>query len=189
MNRIKRLTMKTVSENASIGLPNKTSDVKKAPRKCLQTLQLGADSAKNKENLVGSGRSQEKITKDVKKAKFLKKSENENSNEKKIKEKNSSVAKVNPNLYKKLIIDDLISTVGPSEKYWEVIAERRRKALEDTLEENRKLKSWVLALEEENKSCKELLEKTTDIVKTLQECLNEENYDEKYDNLTIGDVK
>lgn len=58
--------------------------------------------------------------------------------------------------------------MGPSEKYWEVIAERRRKALESTLEENRKLKAWVLALEEENRSCKDLLEKTTDIVKTLQ---------------------
>lgn len=57
---------------------------------------------------------------------------------------------------------------GPSEKYWEVIAERRRKALEDVLEQNLKLHSVVMALEEENASCKKLLEETTDLVNTLK---------------------
>lgn len=57
---------------------------------------------------------------------------------------------------------------GPSEKYWEVIAERRRKALEDVLEQNRKLHGVVMALEEENASCKKLLEQTTDLVNTLK---------------------
>lgn len=57
---------------------------------------------------------------------------------------------------------------GPSEKYWEVIAERRRKALEDVLEQNRNLHSVIMALEEENLSCKKLLEETTDLVKTLK---------------------
>lgn len=57
---------------------------------------------------------------------------------------------------------------GPSEKYWEVIAERRRKALEEVLDENRKLHSLVVTLEAENMACKELLEKTTDLVNTLK---------------------
>lgn len=59
---------------------------------------------------------------------------------------------------------------GPSEKYWEVIAERRRKALEDVIEENQKLHATIIALEEENKSCKELLEGTTDLLNTLKVC-------------------
>lgn len=57
---------------------------------------------------------------------------------------------------------------GPSETYWKIIAERRRKALEDVLEQNRKLHAVVIALEEENASCKELLDQTTDLVTTLQ---------------------
>lgn len=61
-----------------------------------------------------------------------------------------------------------MSLAGPSEKYWEVIAERRRKALEDVLEQNRKLHAVVMALEEENASCKALLEQTTDLVNTLK---------------------
>lgn len=60
---------------------------------------------------------------------------------------------------------------GPSEKYWQVIAERRRKALEEVIEENHKLHALVKALEEENASCKNLLEQTTDIVNFLKVCL------------------
>jgi len=57
---------------------------------------------------------------------------------------------------------------GPSEKYWEVIAERRRKALEEVLEVNERLQKLVIALEEENMSCKLLIENTTDLVNTLK---------------------
>jgi len=66
----------------------------------------------------------------------------------------------------------ILSLAGPSEKYWEVIAERRRKALEDVLEQNRKLHAVVMALEEENASCKALLEHTTDLVNTLKVSLS-----------------
>jgi len=64
--------------------------------------------------------------------------------------------------------NELVILDGPSEKYWEVIAERRRKALEEVLEQNRKLHTIVMALEEENTSCKKLLEQTTDLVNTLK---------------------
>jgi len=57
---------------------------------------------------------------------------------------------------------------GPSQKYWRVIAERRRKALEELLEENQRLQIVVGALENENLSCKQLLETTTDLVNTLK---------------------
>lgn len=49
-----------------------------------------------------------------------------------------------------------------------MIAERRRKALEEVLEENRHLHAIISALKEENKSCKTLLEQSTDLVNTLK---------------------
>lgn len=71
-------------------------------------------------------------------------------------------------MYLICFIFNILSLAGPSEKYWEVIAERRRKALEDVLEQNRNLHAVIMALEEENASCKELLEQTTDLVNTLK---------------------
>ncbi|CAI6352234.1 unnamed protein product [Macrosiphum euphorbiae] len=139
---------------------------KKGTRKLLRTLQ---PSGVDKENIVETGRfhkhdSDPKILKPQFKTEVDVKS-NENK---------SIVAKVNPSVYKKLIIEDLTSIVGPSEKYWEVTAEHRRKALGEVLEQNCKLLTMVMALEEENASCKKLLEQTTDLVNTLKEVLNEE---------------
>ncbi|XP_025206673.1 geminin-like [Melanaphis sacchari] len=157
--------MKTVTEN-NRNISDKMS-IKKGTRKFLQTLQ---PSGGDKENLVGTGRFHEnnpdpKILKPQLKTEV----------EVKSKEKQSIIEKINPSLYKKLIIEDLTSTAGPSEKYWEVIAERRRKALEEVLDQNRKLHSVIMALEEENASCKKLLEQTTDLVNTLKEVLNEDD--------------
>lgn len=67
-----------------------------------------------------------------------------------------------------IVFCTLVIIAGPSERYWEVIAERRRKALEEILEENRRLHSVISALKEENLSCKTLLENTTDLVNTLK---------------------
>jgi len=156
--------MKTVSENASRNVSDKASN-KKGMRKFLQTLQ---PSSGDKENLVGTGRVQD--SSDTKSLKPKGKTEVAGSSE----EPKSVVAKINPSLYANLIIDDLTNTAGPSESYWKVIAERRRKALEDVLEQNRKLHTVVIALEEENASCKALLDQTTDLVTTLQEVLKEE---------------
>ncbi|KAL5241082.1 hypothetical protein ACI65C_008492 [Semiaphis heraclei] len=171
--------MKTVSENNRNINSDKMSN-KKGTRKFLQTLQ---PSGGDKENLVGTGRfhehnSETKILKPQLKTEVEIKSD----------EKKSIIAKVNPSLYKKLIIDDLTNTVGPSEKYWEVIAERRRKALEEVLEQNRKLHSIVMALEEENASCKKLLEQTTDLVNTLKEVLNEEDDKSTEDSAEISSI-
>ncbi|CAI6343068.1 unnamed protein product [Macrosiphum euphorbiae] len=166
--------MKTVSEN-NRNIPDKMSNKKGGPRKFLQTLQ---PSGGDKENLVGTGRFREHNS-DTKISKPQFKTEVEvKSNEKKC-----LFSKVNPSQYKKLIIEDLTSTNGPSEKYWEVIAERRRKALEEVLEQNRKLHTIIMALEEENTSCKKLLEQTTDLVNTLKEVLNEEDDKSTEDNV------
>lgn len=49
-----------------------------------------------------------------------------------------------------------------------MIAERRRKALEEVLEHNRKLYDLAKALEDENLSCKKLLEHSTGVVNALK---------------------
>jgi len=57
---------------------------------------------------------------------------------------------------------------GPSEKYWEVISERRRKALLEALEEHQRLHTTAIALEEENLSLEVLINNTTHLVNTLK---------------------
>ncbi|XP_027853189.2 geminin-like [Aphis gossypii] len=177
--------MKTVSENnRNILGQDKMSSIK-GTRKLLQTLQ---PSGVDKENLVGTGRFHE-TNPDPK----ILKPQIKTEVEVKSKEKKSGLAKINPSLYNKLIVEDLTSTAGPSEKYWQVIAERRRKALEEVLEQNRKLHNLVLTLEDENASCKKLLEQTTDLVNTLKDVLNEDIKPTEDDvddgNLSIGSMQ
>lgn len=57
---------------------------------------------------------------------------------------------------------------GPSENYWEVLAERRRIALEDALEDNRELTERVETLEEENRIYKEMLDESRALVEVSQ---------------------
>jgi len=59
-------------------------------------------------------------------------------------------------------------TAGPSEKYWEVISERRRKALLEALDEQQRLHATAIALEEENLSLEVLVNNTTHLVNTLK---------------------
>ncbi|XP_015367378.1 PREDICTED: geminin-like [Diuraphis noxia] len=143
---------------------------KKGTRKCLQTLQ---PSGVDKENLVGTGRFHEnKPDPKISKPQF------ETEVDVKTDENKSVVdAKAKPSLYKKLIIQDLNNIVGPStsEKYWEVVAERRRKALEEVLEQNSKLHTLITALKEENSSCKKSLEKTTNLLNTLNEVIKKKD--------------
>ncbi|CAH1733111.1 geminin-like [Aphis gossypii] len=139
---------------------------KKGMRKFLHNLQ---PSSAGKENLVGAGRTPQDIAID---GKTIKSEPNFDETEVCVQE-TSSVSKVNPSLYQKLLTEDLTSVAGPSEKYWEVIAERRRKALEEVLEENEKLQAMIIALEEENKTCKLLIENTTELVNTLKQVMNE----------------
>lgn len=52
-----------------------------------------------------------------------------------------------------------------------MIAERRRKALKEVLEENQQLEALIATLEIENTSCKTLLKSTEDLVNTLKVCV------------------
>lgn len=64
---------------------------------------------------------------------------------------------------------------GPSEHYWEVLAERRRIALDDVLEENRILRDRIEKLKEQNEILKEekrvqeeMIKETRALVEVLQ---------------------
>ncbi|EZA56945.1 hypothetical protein X777_02796, partial [Ooceraea biroi] len=72
----------------------------------------------------------------------------------------------------KIEVNDLISTDNPSENYWQVLAERRRIALENTLTENKRLEQYVESLEEKLHVYKEMLEETKVVVEVLQVMLN-----------------
>lgn len=66
----------------------------------------------------------------------------------------------------------IFTTAGPSENYWEVLAERRRIALDDALEENKELSDRVEKLEEENCIYKEMLDESRALVEVLQVLLS-----------------
>nr|CAD7406393.1 unnamed protein product [Timema poppensis] len=166
----------------------------------LRTLQPAAN---DKENLVGIGRmlpssGKEKETIKVTKDLFEKTQKVNESLIDKHNAKNTGKTKKLSNKLiqteeKKIIIEveDLTSegvywqslflgamflAAGPSEKYWEVLAERRRVALEETLKENQKLHDTIALLKEECSEYKQLLKDSEDLVETLKELLGyEEN--------------
>lgn len=62
----------------------------------------------------------------------------------------------------------MLDLAGPSENYWQILAERRRIALKDALEENKILSKRVEKLEEENRIQKEMLNETRALVEVLR---------------------
>jgi geminin len=147
-------------------------------RKFLHNLQ---PSSGGKENLVGSGRTPQDLTIEGKTVKLEQEFTEVEVNIKDVNE-TAPVENINESLYKKLLTEDLTSTAGPSENYWEVIAERRRVALEDSLQENQRLIHLITTLEDENMTCKQLLEDTTDLINTLKEMISESQYSGSDDN-------
>ncbi|XP_011334955.1 geminin [Ooceraea biroi] len=85
----------------------------------------------------------------------------------------------------KIEVNDLISTDNPSENYWQVLAERRRIALENTLTENKRLEQYVESLEEKLHVYKEMLEETKVVVEVLQEMIED---NENVNNLSDDTV-
>lgn len=57
---------------------------------------------------------------------------------------------------------------GPSENYWQVLAERRRIALKNALEENKEFIKQIEKLEEEKRIYKAMLDETRALVEVLQ---------------------
>lgn len=72
----------------------------------------------------------------------------------------------------KVTAEDLTSeAVG--ENYWEILAERRRVALDESLKENQELYERIASLEEELDQSKSLLTETQSLVEVLTEMLEE----------------
>lgn len=168
--------MKTGSETKVSGAKNTTSEAK--VRKFLNVLQ---PAATDKENLVGAGRMlkttqtvKDPLKKDVKD--ISEKPKKENTKRKKVVYKHKAVQTARGDKIK-IEVEDLTSEAGPSENYWEVLAERRRIALEDALEENRDLTERVAKLVEENRLCKEMLDETRALVEVLQEMIGDDRND------------
>ncbi|XP_050577457.1 geminin isoform X2 [Bombus affinis] len=154
----------------------KTVASKDKVRKSLHVLQ---PTATNKENLVGGRRMlRSALTgKETHKGEVTEKSKNdEKPKRKKITLKDKAVQTARGGKIK-IEVEDLTSEAGPSENYWEVLAERRRIALEDALEDNRELIGRVEKLEEENRIYKEMLEESRSLVEVLQEMLGEDRND------------
>ncbi|CAD6230966.1 GSCOCG00006900001-RA-CDS [Cotesia congregata] len=168
-------------------------------KKALQTLQ---PAATDKENLVGVSRQLRssgptpgpiKIKIDKKEIYFSKIIKFNNSfsemSEKTKKEAPKKDKKIKKIIFKdkacqtargnkiKIEVEDLTSEAGPSEDYWQVLAERRRIALDDALEENKALTQRVAKLEEEKKIYKEMLDETRALVEVLQEMIGEDRSD------------
>lgn len=68
--------------------------------------------------------------------------------------------------------EDLTSE-DPSADYWKRLAETREEALNDSLQENDRLKEQVETLQEENRICKEMLDESKHLVEILQEIIQE----------------
>lgn len=82
---------------------------------------------------------------------------------------------------------DLTTTDAPSEKYWEHLAEARRRALEDSLCENEALHNRTRSLEEELNVTNEMLDQARGLVDVLKEMLEENEAEQKLDQVQEAD--
>jgi TRAP-type C4-dicarboxylate transport system substrate-binding protein len=60
------------------------------------------------------------------------------------------------------------STEPPSENYWQLLAEKRRTALDECLEENKTLHERLQLLEEEKRVTEQMLEESRNLVEILK---------------------
>ncbi|PZC79570.1 geminin [Helicoverpa armigera] len=141
-------------------------------RKSLKTLQ---HTASDRENLVGRP------------SKSLKHQLSQESPvDVEVKRKNLSTKETQANLDTKITVDDLTNPEGPSEKYWELLAEKRQVALQDALDENEKLRKIIEDLKEENALFKQMLDEANSFVEVIKEELaNSSNNDTGID---VNDV-
>ncbi|XP_044730265.1 geminin [Chrysoperla carnea] len=154
--------MKTGSSKIFIQIDSNEQQENIRNKKSLKTFK---DSSDDKENLQIIGRP----------LKPLKIHENEMTSEFKKKKVTNKAVQTDSENSSKITANDLTSEAGPSEHYWEMIAEKRRQALDETLEENRKLHEKIELLEEENKTCKEMLQESKNLVEILTEMLEEKD--------------
>lgn len=147
--------------------------LKGSARKTLKVLQKAAT---DKENLVGRP-----VGKGIYKLKADSETElTELAKRKKLRtqatQTNPVLTADGPSAYKEqqeLVIKDITGTEPPSEAYWQVLAEKRREALHETLEENQRLHERIDGLEEELETSRQMLDEARALVETLTEMLEE----------------
>ncbi|XP_026761809.1 geminin [Galleria mellonella] len=142
----------------------------KSARKSLKTLQ---QTAIDSENLVG------RPTKNLKHQ-----LSQESVVDIEAKRKNLSSKETQANLENKISIEDLTNPEA-SEKYWKILAEKRRVALEEALEENEKLHKIIAELKKENQQIKQMLEEANSFIEVVKEELSNTNDDTGID---VNDV-
>ncbi|XP_041359757.1 uncharacterized protein LOC121376045 [Gigantopelta aegis] len=86
---------------------------------------------------------------------------------------------------------ELMGGEEASESYWKILAEERRKALNDTLEENEELHKEIDCLREENVTLTELANKASYLSSILQEAItsDDDNYDDVQNDGAVDDDK
>ncbi|KAF9797383.1 hypothetical protein SFRURICE_005859 [Spodoptera frugiperda] len=147
-------------------------ETSRVTRKSLKTLQ---HTAADRENLVGRP------------SKSLKHQLSQESPvDVEVKRKNLSTKETQANLDTTITVDDLTNPEGPSEKYWQLLAEKRQVALQEALDENEKLRKIIEDLKEENTLFKQMLEEANSFVEVIKEELaNNSNNDTGID---VNDV-
>ncbi|KAF5277173.1 hypothetical protein FQR65_LT03879 [Abscondita terminalis] len=152
--------MKTTGPNKVVikVVPREHQESARSSRNTLKVLQEVA----NKENLVGRSH-----LKDIKLAGDI---TNHEVKQKKVANKAVQTGDT-------AVTTDDLTRDEPSVDYWRLLAEQRGNALDDSLQENERLKDQIESLEEENRICKEMLEESKHLVAVLQEMLGPEDED------------
>ncbi|RZB40048.1 geminin [Asbolus verrucosus] len=145
------------------GLKIDSQEQKENMKNTRKTLKVLQQAATDKENLAG------RIIID-KDAKLATTSSKQEVKRKKVEDK--SVQTEEPNV----TAEDLTSE-EPSENYWKRLAEKREERLDESFQENERLKEALEALQEENRVCKEMLNESRNLVEVLQEMLEENEGD------------
>lgn len=163
----------------------------KSSRLSLQVLQPAAG---DKENLVGGGRQSVtnmkigvKVGDECEKSNAVKEKIIEytvtKGNLKKKKKVMHRSTQTDKEEYKpKIDIADLTSNEPPSENYWQLLAEKRRIALDECLQENRTLHERLQLLEEEKRVTEQMLEESRDLVEILKEIVAGEDQEAQNDS-------
>ncbi|CAF4882029.1 unnamed protein product [Pieris macdunnoughi] len=86
-----------------------------------------------------------------------------------VKRKNIATKEVQVDIKDKVSVDDLTNPDGASEKYWEILAEKRQQALHEALDENEKLRKIIDDLKEENSQYIKMLEEANSFVEVIKE--------------------
>ncbi|KAK6188500.1 hypothetical protein SNE40_004663 [Patella caerulea] len=90
----------------------------------------------------------------------------------------SSLKLRNVDVSEQSVLEDDLLGGEPSEHYWRELAERRRQALNDTLEENESLHNQNISLREENEKLTEVASQAENMVSFLQSVVGDDGEEE-----------